>query len=362
MQKYLLVITLLVGLAACKDNVELAASVDGKLDKRTVVEIAEVGQETETFPIYAIGRLESDAQLKMSFKIGGVIASIRVKEGQRVRKGKTLATLRSDEIDAQVLKAKQALDKAERDLERTKKMFAEDAATSENVDDLTTLVEVSKADLEIAKFNKKYARIISPVKGRIIKRMAEPNELVSPGQPLFLLGSNEGNAIVMKVALSDKDISRVSFGDNAKVHFDAFPQEDFDAEIVQIAEASDPKTGTFFVELNVDAKGKRLRNGYIGRAEIFPTANNTFLTIPMAALVEGNENEVTIFVPSENNAIAKKVIVEPLQIRSDFIAIKKPEMDINRVITAGAPYLLDGDSIRVKQLAASSSQSAVSRN
>lgn len=347
MKKITLLTFSLLLLWGCKDDVESYASVAEKIDKKALVKLESVEERTDALPIFAIGKLGSDTEIKLSFKIGGIISNMRINEGQKVSKGQTLATLRSNEIDAQVLKARQALDKAERDLERVKKMFAEEAATSENVDDLTTLVEVSKADLSIAEFNQKYAKIVSPVSGRIIRRLAEPNELVAPGQPLFLVASNEGKAFVMKVSLSDKDIARVKYGDKATARFDAFPNEIFEGAISLISESADPRTGTFEVELTIKSKGKRLRNGYIGRVEIQPESEGSYLAIPMEALVEGTDKGITIFVPSENGKIAKEVVVNPIGIHSDFIAIKKPTTPFSSVITSGAPYLMDGDSIRI---------------
>ncbi len=349
MKKYILLLLISILGFACKDNVESLASVEDIIDKRPVVELGKVEKRSEALAINAIGRLASDKELRLSFKIGGVIASVSADEGQRVRKGQTLAALRTNEIDAQVLKAKQALDKAERDLERIKRMYDEEAATLENVQDLTTAVEVAEADLEIAEFNQKYAQISSPVNGRVLSRMAEPNELVNPGQPIFLIASNEGKAFVMKVALSDKDITRVDYSDKATVTFDAFPGETFEGRINLIAESADPQTGTFDVELTVDANGKRLRNGYIGRIQIAPQQSAPYYAVPMSALVEADDRTVTIFIPEHNNQIAKEIQVEPLHITSDYFAIKDPGIkDLETVITTGAPYLLDGDSIRIK--------------
>lgn len=348
---YKVALLLLIALSvfACKDDNEALASVADKIDKRTLVEIEPVSQRSDAIPIQAIGRLGSDKEIRLSFKIGGIIASIGVEEGQRVKKGQALASLRTNEIDAQVMKAKQALTKAERDLERIKKMYDEDAATLENVQDLTTLVEVAQADLEIASFNQTYAKIISPVSGRVISKMAENNELVNPGQPILQIASNEGKAFVMRVALSDKDISRINYGDQATAYFDAFPNEAFKGNISLIAESADPRTGTFDVEITVSNQGKRLRNGYIGRIEIKTNMADPYYTIPMAALVEADDKSMTIFVPTENNTIAKEIKVQPMHITADYVAIKADEEStFSTVITSGAPYLLDGDTIRIK--------------
>lgn len=325
---------------------------DGKsasAQQKNFVKIVAVETKTEPIPIQAIGRLGSDTELKLSFKIGGFISSLKAREGDYVRRGDFLATMRTTEIDAQVLKAKRAVQKASRDLERVKKMFADSVATAENIDDLTTLLQVAEADLEIAKFNQKFAKIISPVSGRVIKRLAEPNELVSPGQPILMIASSKKGTYVMKVSLSDKDINRVKINSFAEVDFDAFPQEIFNGKVVNIAESADPITGTFEVEISIDSKNKRLRNGFIGRAKISPIESEPYLELPILSIVEGDKREVMIFVPTQSDTIAKAIKVEPIYITNQSIFIKKPEGEmIEKVVTSGAAYLLDGDRIYLK--------------
>jgi len=319
------------------------------LEQKNFVKIESVETKTEPIPIQAIGRLGSDTEVKLSFKIGGFISKITAREGDYIRKGSLLGTVRTTEIDAQVLKAERAVQKAKRDLERTKEMFADSVATSENVDDLTTLLQVSEADLEVAKFNQKYSKIISPVSGRVIRRLAEPNELVSPGQPILMIAASQGSTYVMKVSLSDKDVNRVKVKSFAEVDFDAFPDEVFNGEISNIAESADPRTGTFEVEIMIDSKNKRLRNGYIGRAKITPLERAPYLELPIQAIVEGDKKEVTIFVPTQSDTIAREIKVEPIHISNKSIFIKKPEGEIlEKVVTVGAAYLIDGDRIFIK--------------
>lgn len=317
--------------------------------QKNFVKVATVETKTTPIPIQGIGRLGSDTELKLSFKIGGFISSLKADEGDYVRKGSLLGTMRTNEIDAQVLKAERAVQKASRDLDRVKKMFADSVATSENIDDLTTLLQVSEADLEVAKFNQEFSKIISPVNGRVIRRLAEPNELVSPGQPVLMIASSQGSTYVMKVALSDKDVNRIKMRSQAEVDFDAFPNEVFSGKVSNIAESADPRTGTFEVEISIDAKNKRLRNGYIGRAKINPLESAPYLELPIQSIVEGDQKEVTIFVPTQSDTIAKEIKVAPIHITNQSIFIKKPlEGVIEKVVTTGAAYLIDGDRIYIK--------------
>ncbi|MEM1123267.1 MAG: biotin/lipoyl-binding protein, partial [Bacteroidota bacterium] len=177
-------------IASCKENYVTETEIKAaKGSNIPAVRVANVELTNAPIPIEASGTIGSKAEINLSFKIGGVIQNLYAKETQRVKKGQVLATLRTTEIDAQVMKAQQGVKKAERDLDRIKKMYADTAATLENVEDLTTRLNVAKSDLEIAQFNQQYAKIIAPVNGRVLKRFVENNELTGPGSPIFRIAT-----------------------------------------------------------------------------------------------------------------------------------------------------------------------------
>jgi RND family efflux transporter MFP subunit len=333
---------------ACKETIEEMESASLETQENTIVEVQNVELTNDPIPIFAIGRFGSDEEVKLSFKIGGIVSSISADEGQYVKEGTQLATLRTTEIDAQVLKAQQALQKAQRDLDRIQNMYKDGAATLENVQDLTTLVQVSTADLDVVRFNQQYAKIISPVSGRILHRSAENGELVGPGQPIFIVSSTQKSQL-LKASLSDRDVARINYGDKARIHFDAFPNELFNGKVLRVSESSDPRTGTFEVDIQIDARGKRMRNGYIGRVEILPLQVESYYKVPLDALVEGNEEEVTIFLLQEEGNTAKEIKVRPDFIGEDYFTVSRANnLVLEKVITSGAPYLRDNDKIQIK--------------
>jgi membrane fusion protein, multidrug efflux system len=350
MNKRLIICTLSIYtfFISCKEGVEELSVVQNG-PSFTWVETMTLAKSNEAIPINAIGRLASDTEVKLSFKIGGIISQMMADEGDFVQKGKTLATMRTNEIDAQVLKAERALQKAQRDLDRVTKMYADSAVTLEAVQDLTTLVQVNGADVEIAKFNQLYARIVSPISGRILKRLTEPNELVSPGQPIFIIASSDGGTYIMKASLSDKDINEVNYNDAVSIQFDAYPNTVFKGKILQIDESSDPRTGTFGIEISIDTQNKRLRNGYIGRINILPKSDVTYVKIPMDAIVESVDDKLILFSPMSNDTIAKEWAITPYKLTGDYVLISEKELQFDRVITTGGPYLVDGDIIRIKR-------------
>src|SRR5215212_10242312 len=58
------------------------------------------------------GMLVNKDEIRLSFKVGGVIRRIAVMEGEHVRKGQKLAEIEQTEVNAQVEQARQAHQKA----------------------------------------------------------------------------------------------------------------------------------------------------------------------------------------------------------------------------------------------------------
>ncbi len=364
MKRYttLLASLLLISSYACKENIDDITEGIAKRDY-TLVQTAPIKRTNNPIPVNAIGRVSSDKEVRLSFKIGGIISAINADEGDYVKKGSLLATIRTNEIDAQVLKAERALTKVQRDLERVTNMFNDEAATLENVQDLQTLLEVSQADLDIAKFNQRYARIISPISGRVLRRNAEPNELVSPGMPIFIVTNSSGSNYIMKAALSDKDVNRINYGDRVSMSFDAYPDHSFGGSISQIAESADPRTGTFDVDIAIKNNRKRLRNGNIGRVVIAPKSSESFYRIPIDAMVETADGAIVLFSPEQGDTTAMEWRAKPVHIDDDFVLVELAGGGYpDRVITAGAPYLIDGDKIRVVNNLAENGKEESSKN
>ena len=64
----------------------------------------------------AVGLLTPKDEMRLSFKVGGLIESIKVEEGQTVKAGQVLAVLKQAEIGASLEQAREATAKAQRRL------------------------------------------------------------------------------------------------------------------------------------------------------------------------------------------------------------------------------------------------------
>jgi len=337
----------LLTLQACKPNYQESdqpAVETGNIPVRT--ETVQVTQNN--IPIQGVGMLSSSQEVKHAFKIGGVVQRVFVDEGDRFQAGQTLAVLELKEINAQVTKAQENLNKWLRDEARVGNLYVDSAATLEQVEDVATGLKVAKADLEIAVYNQQYAKVVARQSGKVMRRFVEPGELVSPGMPI-LFSSNQGKGnFVLKIGLSDKDLVRIQLGDSASVVLDALPSQPFPARVAAIAAQASQTTGTFEVELELKAPGSPLRNGFVGMAEIFPADNRYYYQVPLNAVVEAEGDEATIYMADMVAGEARQHTVSFSAIGDDFILVDTATYALDQpIITAGAGFLFPNAKINL---------------
>src|SRR6478609_534214 len=186
-------------------------------ESAVAVKLASVKEGVYSLPINSSGLISTEIESRLSFKTGGVISRIYVTEGQSVSAGQVLATLDLTEIDAQVSQSKNSLEKAKRDLGRAQRLYADSAATLEQVQNAETAFNVADESFRIASFNKRYATIHASSGGKVIKKFVNEGELVSGGTPVLMVNSSGKNDWIVKVGLPDVDWVHVKRGDKARV-------------------------------------------------------------------------------------------------------------------------------------------------
>jgi RND family efflux transporter MFP subunit len=321
------------------------ASQDPGNGEPVAVRVAPVLAEEVTRPVVATGTLGPKEEIALSFKIGGVVARIAVDAGERVRAGQRLAALDLREIEAAVARAGSAAEKAERDLARARRLYADSVVTLAQLQDAETAADVARADLAAARFDRRYAVILAPADGVVLRRDGEPGETVAPGSPVLVLGSRARGAVV-RVGLADRDVIRVRLGDPAVVRFDALPDRRFDGTVTEIGAAAEPGTGTYEVEIAVPGAGA-LAAGLVGQVEIRPAARSRVFVVPIEAMIEADGDEATVFALSTDGARAERRRVTVAFLAGDRVAVSAGLEDVGAVLTDGAAYLDDGAAVRV---------------
>lgn len=348
---YLLALLLAVLLWSCGSKAKAPAEgmATETIDEAVVpVRLAPVQMVSRAEPITASGLLSSAEEARLSFKVGGIVNKLYVEEGQAVRKGQLLATLDMTEINAQVNQAQLAVEKSERDMNRVKAMYADTAATLEQMQNATTGSSVARQNLTIARFNQSYAQIRSSVDGTVTRRIMNEGELASPGSPVFFVSGNRRNDWVVRVGVSDKDWARLRLGNRATVTFDAYPGRTFRGTVSELAQAADPMNKLYEVEIRVDPNGVRFAPGLFAKVQLTPDLSRTYAVVPVEAIVEGNGQEGFVYVLKPDRKGVRKQPVQIGFLDGNKVLLSNGLANITDVVTAGSAFLTEESNVIVK--------------
>ncbi len=315
--------------------------------KPTPVRVQAASQGSAVPPIDTNGIVATKHELRLSFKMGGVVRRIHVQEGDAVRQGQRLAEIELTEVSAQVEQARQMAEKAARDLKRGENLYADQVISLEQLQDLRTQASVAEAQYKSAQFNMGYSVISAPRDGVVLRKLVEEREMVPAGTPVLVFGESV-RGYVVRAALADREIVNVNIGDKGEIRMDAFPGQAMTGTIVEVASAADERSGMFPIEVSFDMPPPRLVSGLVARLRLEPKTSAPPLTyVPMAALVEGDGDRASVFVLEDGKAQKREVRVA--FITADSIALESGLAAGESVITDGALYLENGEAVDVQR-------------
>lgn len=340
-----LIAALTFALAACADS---NGAINPEAERVLPVALATATPGPAAPPIRTTAVLAHKDEMRLAFKVGGVIAQVAVDEGARVQAGQVLARLEMAEIGSQVEQTRQLLAKAERDLERGERLYKEQVIALEALQDLRTQRDIARQNVKAMAFNREYAEIVAPSDGVVLRKLAMARETVAPGTPVLGFGSAT-QGFVLKASLSDRDVVQLKLEDAATVRFDALPGVAFDAAVSRLPAAADPRTGMFDIELALGAADPRLKSGLVARVALVPASasDGERIHVPIAAILEGDRDRASVFVYDEAQTRASRRAVEVAFIDGETVALMRGLDAGMRVVTDGAAYVEDGRKVRV---------------
>ncbi len=312
------------------------------------ITLAPVGSVVRAEPIIASGLVSSSDEARLSFKIGGIIDKIYVEEGQSVRKGQLLATLNLTEINAQVGQAQLQTEKAERDLTRVKRLYADTAATLEQLQNATTGNDLAKRSLTISEFNRSYAQIRASVDGTVVRKLMNEGEFASAGAGVFQLSGNRRSDWVVRVGVPDKDWARLHLGDRASVLLDAYPGRTFTGTITELAQAADPQNKLYQTEIKIEPGSAKLAPGLFAKALLVPHQRRAYALVPVEAIVEGNGRDGFVFLLAADRKHVRKQPVQIGFLDNDKVLLTNGVSPNDKVVLSGSAFLTEQSSVILK--------------
>ena len=311
------------------------------------VKVVTIERQLIREPVFASGTFTTDDETIRSFKTGGVVQRLFVREGDAIKEGQLLATLDLTEITAQVSQATLACAKAQRDYKRVANLYHDSVVTLEQFQNAGTGLDMAREQLTAARFNQAFSEIRATGDGFILRKFVNEGQVVGAGAPVFQTnGAGKGNWI-LRVAVGDGQWSSLDIGDSAVISSDLPGLKTARGTVLHKSEGVDPLSGTFTIDIRpVVNPGRLVASGMFGKAAITPARGRQCWKIPYDALLDGNGCQGFVFVTCDGKK-ATRVRVSIAGITRDNVLIDSGLEECSTLIVSGSAYLTDQSPVTI---------------
>lgn len=175
-----------------------------------------------------IATVEPVHELLARSRIGGTVASVLVKEGDSVQAGDRVAliadeklSLQMQAIESRIEAQKAAVDKAQLDYNRAKKLRASGAVSQARLDDATTQLSMARktyqalgSDRDVVMQQAKEGAVLAPGAGRVLTVPIAAGSVVMPGETLAMIAADN---YILRLQLPERHARFLKAGDKILV-------------------------------------------------------------------------------------------------------------------------------------------------
>lgn len=231
--KYILSLTLLATLFSCNKN-------NDKADAYGNFETTEITVSAESNGKIEFLNLEEGDKIEKNQLVGLVdTLQLHYTKMQLIASKKTIAS-KSKNVLSQKQVLQEQLNTTKIEQKRIHNMFAENAATKRQVDEIDGKVkviekqiksvltqnapilnEIDGIDVQIEKINDQIqkSKVVNPITGVVLTKYAEPGEVTAFGKPLYKIANLD--EMILRVYISETQLPQLKIGQEVNVKIDA---------------------------------------------------------------------------------------------------------------------------------------------
>ena len=293
-----------------------------------VVAVEPVAQDdVEIYGEY-VGRVRAQQFVEVRARVEGYLENMLFEEGTYVTKNQVLYRAKADKARAQLKKDEAQAKKAQRDLERIRPLYEQNAASQLDLDNAVAAYEtavasvaMSQADLDQAELELGYTVVRSPLAGHISERYVDLGTLVGTGGKSLLANIVKSDTVLVdfsmtaldylktkerNVNLGQKDSTRswqpnisITLADNTVYPFKG---------LVDFAEPQvDPRTGTFSVRAEMPNPKHVLLPGQFTKVKLLLDVRENATVVPLKSVII-EKGGAYVFVMRRDSTVERRFI------------------------------------------------------
>lgn len=323
---------------------------------------------TADVPVYlnALGTVIPNASVTVTSRVAGQLQQVFFTEGQKVSAGQLLAQIDPRSYQATLaqyqgdLSQNQALlHSAQLTLARYKKLAAQDSLSRQDLDSqIATVgqyqgaVAADQAQIASAKLDIEYARITSPISGRVGLRLVDPGNMVQTSDTTGIVVVTQMQPAAVTFSVPQSYIAQLTraLRNGQSLPATAFDQDNSSVlaqgEVKYISNQIDTSTGTIELKASFPNQDEALfANQFVNLRMQTGTLKNATV-IPAQALQLSSDGSF-VFIINKDNSVTRKAVTTGPALGEDRQAILQGVAPGDRLVTEGIDRLTNGSKVQL---------------
>jgi RND family efflux transporter MFP subunit len=311
------------------------------------VRISKAEREYVEHVFRVTGIAEAEKMAFISPETNGLIQKIHVREGQRVKAGQLLISLKSSVLLSSISEVKKNLELAETMFQKQKRLYEQ--GVGKEVEYLQAKNQKESLEAKLRTLNAQLAmsKITAPFSGIVDKIEAKQGEQATPARPIIQMVNL--NRIIIEADIAERYIPVINEGSHAKVTVNAYPGLEFDTKVARTGNIINPTNRTFAAEVRIDNTEGKIKPNMVCELHLTDYSGEEIL-VP-SNIIQNDKNGKYIYIAIEQDGkylAQKKYITTGFTIGSMMVAedgIKEGDL----IITDGSNLVSNGIEISVTE-------------
>ncbi len=292
------------------------------------------------------GTVESDNNILVPARAGGVVSKIFVKEGEKIRKGKVLAELDASIIKGNIDELKVKLDLQKAVYERRERLWKQKIGSEIEYLTAKSKKESLEKSLEVLKEKYKETKIIAPISGRIDNIFLKEGEFVRKNSGALRLTSF--GKLKIKASISENYIKNIKKGDKVGVKFPVLGL-DFQSKIISVSNVVDMRNRTFDLIVDIPKKEKNIKPNMLALLKINDYTSKS-LVLPLNVLHKSLKGDFVFLIQEKDgNYIAKRTNVKAGRSYGHQIEVLQGVKEGDYIAVEGFQDLTDNRVVKLEE-------------
>jgi len=297
----------------------------------------------------------------LSFRVGGKVIERRVRIGDTVKAGQTVALLDPTDLQNNLVNARAQLDATEHRLVFARQQLDRDEAQSranliaatqlEQTQDAYATAQAQRtsalAQMALATDHLRYATLTADHDGVITSEDVATGQNVQATQAVYHLDWTGDVDIVCDAP--EGSLNSLTVGSKARVTLPALPGKTFEAHVREVSPAADPESRTWRVRLTLGAPGPEVRPGMTANVAFDVAADGAAgeaFTVPVTALFHQGEKPAVWVVRNGSDTLElRPVTIQRYDERT--VSLGSGLHDGDRVVLQGVHAVSSGQHVQV---------------